>query len=352
MRKRISRIAVLALLVAILSSSFVPAHMGAANGPLTGKTICLDPGHGGSDPGAVYDEGEIYLEEADINLDVAYGLKALLEADGAEVVMTRIDGSYKSNAERYTTANSNEATILVSIHTNSVLKDPDTTDGAMALYFKWEDKPLAQAIYDVMYDALQESAPEGVEFRDFGLAKFAARILMSSEMPATMLEPVCMSHPDEANLLTVTIHDVDVDEEGVVVLNAGDQTLNFDCRRGQIAQAIHDGILKYFETMHVDTIDMSLQTRGLWTSAIAGVTIKDADGAPVEGATVSGHWSRATNDSDSGVTDANGEVWLESDRVKDSPGGTPFTFTVDDVSKVGWTYDANANVESSDSIGF
>ena len=43
-------------------------------------------------------------------------------------------------------------------------------------------------------------------------------------------------------------------------------------------------------------------------------------------------------------------MWLESDRVKDPPSGMTFTFTVDNVSKVGWTYDANANVESSDSI--
>ena len=50
-----------------------PAH--TQTGPLSGKKICLDPGHGGSDPGAV---NEAYgLEEADINLDVAHGLKSL-----------------------------------------------------------------------------------------------------------------------------------------------------------------------------------------------------------------------------------------------------------------------------------
>jgi len=365
MRERISRIAVLALLVAILSSSFVPAHVVTANGALTGKKICLDPGHGGSDPGAVYDDGTIYLEEADINLDVAYGLKALLEADGAEVVMTRIDGSYKTNAERYTTANSNEATILVSIHTNSVLLNPDTRDGAMTLYFKREDKPLAQAIHNVMYLALEESAPNTVEFRDFGLAKFAARILMSSEMPATILEPVCMSHPDEAARLTVTIHDVD--EEGVVELDAdGNPTSNSecdDCRRAQIAQAIHDGIVGYFAgpeptpepggVMHVEAIEMELATvqRGtnLWTYAIAKVTILDQDGLPVEGATVHGHWSGATSDSDTGVTGADGKVSLESDKVKNVPSEITFTFTVDHVSKAGWTYDDSG--ESSDSIG-
>jgi len=109
-------------------------------------------------------------------------------------------------------------------------------------------------------------------------------------------------------------------------------------------------------TMHVAGIDMELATvqRGpnLWTYALAEVTILDQDGFPLEGATVYGHWSGATSDSDTGVTGADGTVSLESDKVKNVPGETTFTFTVDNVSKDGWTYDASANVESSDSIEF
>ena len=45
----------------------------------------------------VYDDGTIYLEEGDINLDVAYGLKALLDTDGAYYVgMTRTEDVYKA----------------------------------------------------------------------------------------------------------------------------------------------------------------------------------------------------------------------------------------------------------------
>ena len=54
---------------------------------------------------------------------MAYGLKALLEADGAAVAMTRTDDSYKENSDRYTFCNAEQATILVSVHTNSV-SDP------------------------------------------------------------------------------------------------------------------------------------------------------------------------------------------------------------------------------------
>jgi hypothetical protein len=107
-------------------------------------------------------------------------------------------------------------------------------------------------------------------------------------------------------------------------------------------------------TMHVASIDMSLDNRSagpntfVW--AVAGVTIVNDSGSPVEGTTVSGHWSNATSDSDSGVTDGNGLVSLKSDSVKNPPGGTTFTFTVDDVAKDGWTYDPASNVETSGSI--
>ena len=104
--------------------------------------------------------------------------------------------------------------------------------------------------------------------------------------------------------------------------------------------------------MHVDSIEMSLKTRGPFlVNAITTVTIVDVNNTPVEGVTVSGHWSGATTDTDSGVTDASGKVSLESDKVKNPESGiTTFTFTVDGVTKDGWTYDSGANVEESDNI--
>ena len=107
-------------------------------------------------------------------------------------------------------------------------------------------------------------------------------------------------------------------------------------------------------TMHVHNIDISFNkaTAGPNTfyTAVATVTIVDASDNPVEGATVSGHWSGATNDTDSGITDIYGQVSLESDKVRNPAGGTTFTFTIDDVIKDGWTYGSGANSETFDSI--
>jgi len=105
-----------------------------------------------------------------------------------------------------------------------------------------------------------------------------------------------------------------------------------------------------YSTIHVASIDMSLKTAGPNRNAIALVTIVDANDAPVGGATVEGNWSNATNDTDSGLTGASGEVSLNSDKVRNALIGTNFTFTVGNVSLTGWTYDQAANVETSDSI--
>jgi uncharacterized caspase-like protein len=103
-------------------------------------------------------------------------------------------------------------------------------------------------------------------------------------------------------------------------------------------------------TMHVHNIDMSYNeaTAGPNTfyTAIATVTIVDESSAPVEGATVSGTWSGATTDTDSGITDSMGQVSLKSDKVRNPAGGTTFTFTVDNVTKDGWTYDSDSSVTS------
>jgi len=97
------------------------------------------------------------------------------------------------------------------------------------------------------------------------------------------------------------------------------------------------------DNMHVSNIDMGefkIVFAGInkFYTAEATVTIVDASDIPVEGATVSGTWSEATTDVDSGVTDTNGQVGLESDKVKNPPSGTKFIFTVDNVEKAEWTY--------------
>ncbi len=89
---------------------------------------------------------------------------------------------------------------------------------------------------------------------------------------------------------------------------------------------------------------MSLKTAGPNRNGIALMTVVDATGMPVEGATVSGHWSDLTDDMDSGLTNADGQVSFKSDKLRNTPG--TFTFNVDDVVLSGWTYDSGTSVTS------
>lgn len=98
--------------------------------------------------------------------------------------------------------------------------------------------------------------------------------------------------------------------------------------------------------MHIESVKMDSITRttgkNTLVTAIATVTIFDANGNPVEGATVSGQWNGAATNSDSGVTDSNGMVTLKSNEVKALSGEIlTFTFTVDGVSHntVSWNGD-------------
>jgi subtilisin family serine protease len=100
-------------------------------------------------------------------------------------------------------------------------------------------------------------------------------------------------------------------------------------------------------TMFVSDIAMSGKKAGPNRSATAVVTIRDTAGNLVSGATVYGTWSGATSGSVSGTTGSNGAVSFQSANVRTA--GT-FTFTVNDVTKSGFIYDHNLNVETSDSV--
>ncbi len=83
----------------------------------TVKTIVIDPGHGGKDPGA---RGARGTEEKDITLKVGLLLRDLLRKEpNTRVLMTRDHDVFIELADRAKFANSNNADLFVSIHVNS-----------------------------------------------------------------------------------------------------------------------------------------------------------------------------------------------------------------------------------------
>ncbi|WP_326550702.1 N-acetylmuramoyl-L-alanine amidase [Micromonospora sp. NBC_01813] len=89
------------------------------SGPnLVGKTIVVDPGHGGPDRGVVVTEGELRWSEADLAYDLAARLEGRLAAAGMRVHLTRgpITDQAVSDPERTRIANDIGADLLISIH--------------------------------------------------------------------------------------------------------------------------------------------------------------------------------------------------------------------------------------------
>lgn len=77
--------------------------------------ICLDPGHGGTDRGAI---GFSYNEK-DICLDIAYRVeRKLLRYEGIDVIMTRSFDTNSTAEERSAQANRRKANLFLSLHTN------------------------------------------------------------------------------------------------------------------------------------------------------------------------------------------------------------------------------------------
>ncbi len=320
----------LVLIILVLTVVMVPPS--GAQGPLSRVKVCLDPGHGGRDPGAVNEDFGLF--ESEINLDVSFALKGLLEGDGATVVMTRTDDSYLDNSDRYTFCDAEQSTILVSVHTNSVANN--TSDGSMGLYVHEDDKALARAIHETMYPMLRDALPEELRdnFVDFGLVRFNSGVMLKSDMPAAMMEPLFMSNAYEGAALVPSI--------------ARGECPDLGCRRGQIAQALHQGIRHYFDTlgkMHIHSVEMWPANRGPSTFVFTQVTIYDQHDNPLSGAVVSLETTQPKGPlvTQTGMTGADGTVTFQLRAKADGIYGA----TVTDVSMSGWDYTAGANVEDS-----
>lgn len=179
--------------------------------PLADKVIVVDPGHGGSDPGAI---GKTGLKEKEPNLAIALKLADLLKAGGAKVYLTRSDDRDVSLDSRVQLANDLPADFFISIHQNSA--ESATASGTETLYFPGspEGKMLAAAIQKELVAALQ--LPDRGIIPRPGLF-----VLNKTVMPGVLVETAFVSNPAEA------------------------QQISQESFRHKVAQAIFQGLTNY-----------------------------------------------------------------------------------------------------------
>ena len=165
-------------------------------GGISGKIIVLDPGHGGSDPGAI---GPTGLQEKQVTLPVAEYLKSILEAKGAKVILTRttdvdVYGPHASGVDelqaRVNVANGNQADAFMSIHINS-FSNPNV-GGIATYYFDGSDqsKKLASSVQGQI---AEHSGFNG----DRGIQPGNLYVLRHSLMPSILVELGFISNPTE-----------------------------------------------------------------------------------------------------------------------------------------------------------
>lgn len=213
------------------------------------KTVVIDPGHGGKDPGASYHG----IMEKDINLDIALRVRKLLTAYNSDlkVLMTRETDVFIPLEERTAFANKNRADIFVSIHQNAsrnqdakgvetyvlnVTRDKDAL--AVAAFENQASERSLSDLQGILKDIMLNSKLEEslmlakyvqndfvatTSDKHLGVKQAPFYVLVGAKMPSILIECGFISNPVTANLYTTETY------------------------KDRMAEGIFKGLLKYIE---------------------------------------------------------------------------------------------------------
>ncbi len=207
------------------------------------RTIVIDPGHGGTETGAIGPSG---IQEKELTLILARDLEARLEQAGIRVLLTRNEDGNVPHDTRTAIANQNKADLFISIHLNSSLGSgaygtetyflsAEATDATAARAAATENTADAentvmepapgetpadpQAMEDlelILWDLAQShhmsesqrfaklvqgELNQTLQLRDRGVKQAPFRVLMGAAMPAVLVELGFLSNPDEEKKL-------------------------------------------------------------------------------------------------------------------------------------------------------
>ena len=197
------------------------------------KTIVIDAGHGGKDPGAVGYRG---TKEKDIALDVAKRLEKKLSKNmNIKIIMTRDEDVFLRLSERTKIANESNGNLFISIHTNAAedrrasgfetfLIGPNKNEAAVRVAARENavlelegttDKKLtnedliqatiAQSSFasksEQFASMVQKEIKKRVQSRDRGVKQAGFYVLMGASMPNVLVELGFISNPSEEKKL-------------------------------------------------------------------------------------------------------------------------------------------------------
>ncbi|TYQ16655.1 UNVERIFIED_CONTAM: N-acetylmuramoyl-L-alanine amidase [Acetivibrio alkalicellulosi] len=232
-KDRILLVAIIFLLSIIIYSlniNFNSSAIETTNTPVISKTVIIDPGHGGEDPGAVSDYSGI--KEKDVNLIIGTRVKEMLEEENFKVILTREEDTlqYEEGTKGYTNKRRQDllrrkkimdevqADVVVSIHLN---KFPQTQyHGAQAFFPKncAESKKLAEFIQKALKERVEPENKREALVKDTQIL-----ILKNIQKPTVIVECGFLSNQLE------------------------EQKLSQDEYQTKLALAIKEGIINYYK---------------------------------------------------------------------------------------------------------
>ena len=214
------KIYVLFLFILTLGSiNYINAHNNSL--PLFGKVIYIDPGHGGLDPGAMYNG----IKDKDLNLEISKKLENKLTSMGAIVYLTRYDdydlsanntiNRKRSDLSRRGNAiNKSDCDIFLSIHLNA--EDSSTWRGAQVFYDDTNEKN--EEIAKIFQEQFKKDLKSTRNYKKVDELYLQRRI----ERPGVLLEVGFLSNSNDRYLLKQ------------------------DSYQNRIVNSITSGLLKYF----------------------------------------------------------------------------------------------------------
>ena len=293
------------LLLAFFVLLTLPRPVSAQEGGVRLKTVVIDAGHGGHDPGAVSKQSK--LSEKQINLDLALRLGARIQKEypDVKVIYTRKTDKFVELAERGNIANRNHADLFISIHVNSAkstaasgtetfVMGTDKSSSNMEVCKRENSVILLEDDYSTTYEGFDPNNPESyIIFNLMQNAHFEQSIAFAALVQQHFIEngPIKKSRGvRQAPLMVLwrtTMPSVLI--EVGFLSNANDRTsLNQAANRQKIAQDIYEAF-SIFKKEYDAGGDFSIDTSVLAQGEEA--TVEEEEEAEVKPEVPTGpHW--------------------------------------------------------------
>lgn len=150
--------------------------------------IFINPGHGGTDPGACGNG----LREADVAFNIARRVESYLQAVGYDVKVFQLGGVADDLEKICDTSNAWHADAFVSIHCNAFDGNANGTST-----YHWYNSHPSRKLANCIHNQIVESLP--VQNRDVRQAGFF--VLINTDCPAALVETAFIDNPHDARLL-------------------------------------------------------------------------------------------------------------------------------------------------------